>query len=114
VLSLSFTMATAASGATLALRGGDWDSHAIGSINPAVFDLLSAASCAMRSGDAPNLATLTVIDYSKPSTAKPGSSTWYPASCCAGARGARLGHGDNMARQFSASRTAISPASGCS
>ncbi len=43
----------------------------IGTLNPAVLDLaLGAATCAVRAGivDAPS--TLTVIDYSKPSTAK--------------------------------------------
>ena len=100
VLSLSVTMATAASGGTLALRGGEWDSHTIGSINPAVFDLaLSAASCALKSGDAPNLSTLTVIDYSKPSTAK---RLWIrPGLPPAVELVAGSGTGDNMARQFS-------------
>lgn len=71
VLSLSVFSATAASAATLALRGSDWNAKAVGSIDPAVFDLaLSAASCAVKSGDAPNLTTLTIIDYSKPSTSK--------------------------------------------
>jgi hypothetical protein len=50
---------------------GDWDGVALGSIDPQVFDLaLSAASCAVRAGAAPASTTLTVIDYSKPSTAK--------------------------------------------
>ena len=36
-----------------------------------MFDLaLAAASCALRSGDIENLSTLTVIDYSRPSTQK--------------------------------------------
>ena len=49
----------------------DWGTSSIGAIDEHVFDLaLDAASCAVRSGDATNPATLTVIDYSKPSTAK--------------------------------------------
>jgi hypothetical protein len=41
----------------------------IGTINPKVFELaLGAASCAERTGAVTNPATLTVIDYSKPST----------------------------------------------
>jgi hypothetical protein len=43
----------------------------IGSVKPAVLDLaLGAAACAVRSGVAESPATLTVIDYSLPSTAK--------------------------------------------
>jgi L,D-transpeptidase-like protein len=43
----------------------------IGGLNPEVFDMaLGAASCAERSGDVSNPRTLTVIDYSKPSTAR--------------------------------------------
>jgi hypothetical protein len=42
-----------------------------GTIDPAVFDLaMGAASCAVRAGDVTNPSTLTVIDYSKPSTEK--------------------------------------------
>jgi hypothetical protein len=47
------------------------DFGSIGSVKPAVFDLaLGAAACAVRSGVAESPATLTVIDYSLPSTAK--------------------------------------------
>ena len=43
----------------------------IGALNPDVFDMaLGAASCAERSGDVTAPRTLTVIDYSKPSTSK--------------------------------------------
>jgi len=43
----------------------------IGALNPEVFDLaLGAASCAERAGDVSAPRTLTVIDYSKPSTSK--------------------------------------------
>jgi hypothetical protein len=48
-----------------------WTPTALGSINPSVFGLaLAAASCAVRAGDVSNPSTLTVIDYSRPSTAK--------------------------------------------
>lgn len=43
----------------------------LGSIEPDVFELaLGAASCAVRSGEVGAPRTLTVIDYSRPSTAK--------------------------------------------
>jgi hypothetical protein len=43
----------------------------IGALNPEVFDMaLGAASCAERSGDVSAPRTLTVIDYSKPSTSR--------------------------------------------
>ena len=49
----------------------DFDAAAIGTIETDVFDLaLGAASCAVRAGDADAPGTLTVIDYSKPSTEK--------------------------------------------
>ena len=49
----------------------DFDAAAIGTIEKDVFELaLNAASCAVRSGAAKSPATLTVIDYSKPSTEK--------------------------------------------
>jgi len=51
--------------------GGGWNSSALGSIDTNVFGLaLGAANCAVRSGAATNPSTLTVIDYSKPSTEK--------------------------------------------
>ena len=47
------------------------DFASIGSVKPAVLDLaLGAAACAVRSGVVDSPATLTVIDYSLPSTAK--------------------------------------------
>jgi len=47
------------------------DFGSIGSVKPSVLDLaLGAAACAVRSGVAEFPATLTVIDYSLPSTAK--------------------------------------------
>ena len=43
----------------------------IGALNPEVFEMaLGAASCAERAGDVAAPRTLTVIDYSKPSTAR--------------------------------------------
>jgi L,D-transpeptidase catalytic domain len=48
-----------------------WSHAAIGTIDPRVFDLaLGAARCAVRSGAITEPTTLTVIDYSKPSTEK--------------------------------------------
>jgi hypothetical protein len=48
-----------------------WDLSPIGTIDPHVFELaLRAAGCAVRSGAVLNPPTLTVIDYSKPSTEK--------------------------------------------
>jgi hypothetical protein len=48
-----------------------WSPEALGTIDSHVFDLaLSAANCAVRSGKIEDPATLTVIDYSKPSTEK--------------------------------------------
>lgn len=72
VFTLCFALAASTSEAkALALRGSDWNAREVGSIQPAVFDLaLSAASCALKSGDVPDLTTLTIIDYSKPSTEK--------------------------------------------
>lgn len=49
----------------------DFDRAAIGSIETDVFDLaLGALSCAVKSGAVENPPTLTVIDYSKPSSEK--------------------------------------------
>ena len=49
----------------------DFSGASIGSIEPNVFDMaLSAASCAVRSGAVEQPQTLTVIDYSKPSSQK--------------------------------------------
>src|SRR5580765_8861541 len=51
--------------------GSGWNSSSLGSINTNVFGLaLHAANCAVRSGAVANPPTLTVIDYSKPSTEK--------------------------------------------
>ena len=48
-----------------------WSNTDIGGLNPQVFDLaLRAASCAARSGTVEDFSTLTIIDYSRPSTEK--------------------------------------------
>jgi hypothetical protein len=48
-----------------------WNSASLGSIDSTVFALaLGAANCAVRSGAVSTPSTLTVIDYSKPSTEK--------------------------------------------
>ena len=48
-----------------------WNRASLGTIDPRVFDLaLGAARCAIRSGAIADPSTLTVIDYSKPSTDK--------------------------------------------
>ncbi|HYN06445.1 MAG TPA: murein L,D-transpeptidase catalytic domain family protein [Vicinamibacterales bacterium] len=49
----------------------EWRAGELGGIDRNVFEMaLSAATCAVRSGDVRNAPTLTVIDYSKPSTEK--------------------------------------------
>jgi hypothetical protein len=54
---------------TGALSVTAWASAEIGSLERRIFELaLGAASCALRSGSIDDLATLTVIDYSRPST----------------------------------------------
>jgi len=48
-----------------------WDHASLGTIDPHVFELaLGAARCAVRSGAIDEPSTLTVIDYSKPSSEK--------------------------------------------
>ena len=48
-----------------------WASAEIGSLERRIFQLaIGAAACAVRSGSIDDLATLTVIDYSRPSTKK--------------------------------------------
>ena len=48
-----------------------WDMSSVGTIDADVFELaLNAADCAVRSGDVTHPSTLTVIDYSRPSTDK--------------------------------------------
>jgi hypothetical protein len=53
------------------LTVSSWTVAEIGTLQRDVFELaLGAAKCAVRSGSIDNLATLTVIDYSRPSTQK--------------------------------------------
>lgn len=55
----------------LNLSRNDFDASALGSIEVDVFELaLGAASCAVKSGAVGSPSTLTVIDYSKPSSEK--------------------------------------------
>jgi hypothetical protein len=57
--------------ASVGLDPGDWSPSTRGTIDARVFNLaLGAANCAMRSGTIAEPSTLTVIDYSKPSTTK--------------------------------------------
>jgi hypothetical protein len=54
-----------------AFSAASWPSEGLGTLERRIFDLaLNAASCAVRSGSIDDLATLTVIDYSRPSTDK--------------------------------------------
>jgi hypothetical protein len=54
-----------------AFRATEWDGSQLGSLDPHVFTLaLNAATCAVQSGKTARPTTLTVIDYSKPSTQK--------------------------------------------
>jgi hypothetical protein len=79
-------------------------SAATGAIDPDVLEMaLGAATCAVRSGVARNPSTLTVIDYSKPSTAKrmwifdlPTRQLLYHELVAHG-----QGSGDNLAVRFS-------------
>jgi len=95
-------MRVRASGVSETLARTDFAS--IGSLNPAVLDLaLGATACAVKNGVTSAPATLTVIDYSLPSTSK---RLWvfdlathqlvYEELVAHGA-----GSGDNVARQFS-------------
>jgi hypothetical protein len=60
-----------AAAAPSAFRASDWNSAKLGALDPHVFNLaLTAASCAVKSGRAETPATLTVIDYTRPSTQK--------------------------------------------
>jgi len=60
-----------ASSSMLSMTAGAWAAEDVGDIDRDVFHLaLSAASCAVRSGDVTDVQTLTVIDYSLPSTKK--------------------------------------------
>jgi len=75
LLSLPATSRAASAHASAAAAAGldaaSWSSVSLGGIDPKVFALaLEAAASAVSRGQAPAPATLTVIDYSKPSTAK--------------------------------------------
>jgi len=59
------------SAASAALEASSWNHASLGEIDGHVFELaIGAAGCAVRSGTVSDPSTLTVIDYSKPSTAK--------------------------------------------
>lgn len=59
----------AASSANMTFARDTFEGASLGSIESEVFDLaLNAASCAVRSGKVSNPKTLTVIDYSRPSS----------------------------------------------
>jgi len=56
---------------TVTFTASEWNNESIGTIDPGVFDqALNAATCAVRTGAVEEPRTLTVIDYSKPSTEK--------------------------------------------
>src|SRR5262249_41208097 len=70
VLTLAFAVAAGARGSTPAasIEPG-WTASAVADIDAHVFQLaVGAAQCAVRAGKVSDPATLTVIDYSKPST----------------------------------------------
>ena len=81
-----------------------WMSAGIGTLEPRIFEMaLRAASCAVRSGAIADLSTLTVIDYSRPSTQKrlwvfdvKHRALLYEELVAHGS-----GSGDNLARAFS-------------
>jgi len=72
VLALAAVLAPASIDASsAAFARADFSDATLGSIDTSVFDLaLGAASCAVRSGAVEMPRTLTVIDYSRPSTEK--------------------------------------------
>jgi len=90
--------------ASTAAALADWKMSFVGSIDSHVLKLaLGAASCAMRTGAARHASTLTVIDYSKPSTEKrlwvfdlQSRELVYEELVAHG-----QGSGDNMATRFS-------------
>jgi hypothetical protein len=96
--------ATMTSSALAPLSAASWADAGIGGLRPDVLQMaLSAASCAMRSGDVDAPQTLTVIDYSRPSTEKrlwvfdiESHELLYEELVAHG-----QGTGDNLARHFS-------------
>jgi hypothetical protein len=87
-----------------ALTVSSWTPTQIGTLDRSVFDLaLGAARCAVRSGSVDELATLTVIDYSRPSIEKrmwvfdlQKRTLLYEELVAHGS-----GSGDNLAKSFS-------------
>jgi hypothetical protein len=68
---LATAAARSAANSAVTLTLADFESTSRGTIEDNVFDLaLGAASCAVRHGAVSNPRTLTVIDYSRPSTEK--------------------------------------------
>jgi hypothetical protein len=114
VRSLFFCAAVVATGAAVCLpltaktpalfSAEEWRTVERGTIDPDVFELaLGAAACAVRSGSILNPSTLTVIDYSRPSTAR---RLWvFDLHTQALLYEELVAHGkesgDNMARRFS-------------
>jgi hypothetical protein len=71
VLAVALLLPNVAHASAASFARADFDSSAIGSIEPDVLDMaLSAASCAVSQGVTNAPSTLTVIDYSKPSNQK--------------------------------------------
>ena len=70
-MAIAAPLRLAAGASSLSLAAGAWSQDRIGDIRRDVFEMaLSAAQCAVRAGDVKDLQTLTVIDYSLPSTRK--------------------------------------------
>ena len=88
----------------VAAHASEWSAATLSSLDPDVFDLaMRATTCAVKSGDVANPSTLTVIDYSKPSTEKRlwvfdlrGHALLYRELVAHG-----QGSGDNLATRFS-------------
>jgi hypothetical protein len=71
LLVASLLLPTVSNASSASFTSADFDTTAIGSIEMDVFEMaLGAASCAVRAGDVEAPGTLTVIDYSKPSSDK--------------------------------------------
>jgi len=85
-------------------HAAEWKAETLASIDPDVFDLaMRATTCAVKSGDVSSPSTLTVIDYSKPSTEKrmwvfdlKAHALLYRELVAHG-----QGTGDNLAKYFS-------------
>src|SRR5262245_56514113 len=86
------------------ISSADWSGSAIGTLDTHVFELaIGAANCAVKMGQVDAPSTLTVIDYSKPSTAKrlwvfdlASRALLYEELVAHG-----QGSGDNLANAFS-------------